>query len=83
MYAGAQGRIPVVFPRDGLRTVYVATIEKANALVNHLSREDKLGRLGLVVIDELHMLGSSRGATLEVCPPWHQHAYFCRCVSVR
>ncbi len=36
----------------------VATIEKANGLVNALLEEDSLGELSAVVVDELHMASS-------------------------
>ncbi|XP_077593834.1 helicase POLQ-like isoform X3 [Stigmatopora nigra] len=65
-YAGSRGRFPPV-NRVGRRSLYVATIEKAHALVNALIEEESLGRVGLMVVDELHMLGEgSRGALLEI-----------------
>ncbi|XP_057675710.1 helicase POLQ-like isoform X3 [Corythoichthys intestinalis] len=65
-YAGSRGRFPPV-KRRGRRSLYVATIEKAHALVNALIEEDSLRCVGLLVVDELHMLGEgSRGALLEI-----------------
>ncbi|XP_077399218.1 helicase POLQ-like isoform X2 [Vanacampus margaritifer] len=65
-YAGSKGRFPPVNRRDR-RSLYVATIEKAHALVNALVEDDRLRSVGLMVVDELHMLGEgSRGALLEI-----------------
>ncbi|KAK7084778.1 hypothetical protein SK128_001976 [Halocaridina rubra] len=65
-YAGSRGVFP---PRTGRKkhVLYVATIEKAAGLVNSLLENNRTDELGLVVADEVHMLGegSGRGATLE------------------
>lgn len=47
--------------------VAIATIEKANSLVNRLMEENDLSSLGAVIIDELHLLGdANRGYLLEL-----------------
>uniref|UniRef100_A0A5K3F6N0 POLAc domain-containing protein n=1 Tax=Mesocestoides corti TaxID=53468 RepID=A0A5K3F6N0_MESCO len=58
-----------VNPSGGLASVDVAvcTIEKANNMVNRLIEDERLSDLGLVVVDELHLISDShRGYLLEL-----------------
>lgn len=45
----------------------VCTIEKANSIVNRLLEQDKLSEIGVIVIDEIHLISDpSRGYILEL-----------------
>ncbi|KAK6741350.1 hypothetical protein RB195_009286 [Necator americanus] len=64
-YAANKGRIPPIKRRKDV-SMYIATIEKANNLLNSLIETGELDRIGLIVVDELHMIGDGcRGTIIE------------------
>lgn len=65
-YAAGQGMCPPKERRGTKNSLYIATIEKSLAVVDSLIEAGRLNEIGLVVIDELHLLGEpGRGAILE------------------
>lgn len=65
-YAAGKGTVPPK-KRRTKNSIYVATIEKGLALMDSLIDEKRADEIGLIVVDELHMIGErGRGGTLEI-----------------
>uniref|UniRef100_A0A0N4ZV25 Helicase POLQ-like n=1 Tax=Parastrongyloides trichosuri TaxID=131310 RepID=A0A0N4ZV25_PARTI len=65
-YSAGKGSIPPEKIQNGNGTIYIATIEKANILINSLISNKRINEIGLMVLDELHMIGeTSRGILIE------------------
>uniref|UniRef100_A0AAG5DNE5 DNA polymerase theta n=1 Tax=Anopheles atroparvus TaxID=41427 RepID=A0AAG5DNE5_ANOAO len=65
-YTGGKGQCP---PRRRRKknTIFVCTIEKSLLLMDSLIEAGRANEIGLIVIDELHMIGEQRrGACLEM-----------------
>ncbi len=66
-YAGLKGILPPINRLKGKNTLFICTIEKANSLMNSLIEAGRLSEVGMVVADELHMIGDGpRGAIYEM-----------------
>ncbi|KAK3932717.1 Helicase POLQ-like [Frankliniella fusca] len=66
-YAGQKGHFPPPKQRETLRTLYVATTEKASGICKFLCKDsDRRQEIGLVIFDEFHMLADgARGIVIE------------------
>lgn len=64
-YCAGKGSIPPV-KRRKKNVIYICTIEKSQILLDSLFEQGRLEEVGLIVVDELHMVGDSqRGYCLE------------------
>ncbi len=65
-FAGNRGSVPPR-QRQSKRCIYVATLEKAHGIVNSLMEAGRLHEIGLVVVDEVHIIGEVCGPTEYGC----------------
>ncbi|KAK3908538.1 Helicase POLQ-like [Frankliniella fusca] len=80
-YAGKKGRFPPPVSKNHLRTLYVASTEKANGIWKLLCKtEDRRLEIGTIVIDEIHMISQGkRGVVVEELVT--QFLYWCDSAS--
>lgn len=65
-YAGVKGSYPPNKRLMNKQTIYICTIEKGSKLIGSLIQENRIDEIGLIVIDEFHMLNEpNRGPILE------------------
>jgi POLQ-like helicase len=65
-YSGGKGTLPPR-KRPNRNAIFICTIEKALMLFDSLVENSRENEIGLVVVDELHMIGEQRrGAILEM-----------------
>uniref|UniRef100_A0A1A9WCV6 Helicase POLQ-like n=1 Tax=Glossina brevipalpis TaxID=37001 RepID=A0A1A9WCV6_9MUSC len=65
-YTAGRGKCPPIARRKR-KSIYIASIEKGSILFDSLIEVKRANEIGLVVIDELHLVGErGRGATLEI-----------------
>ncbi|XP_061402478.1 helicase POLQ-like [Musca vetustissima] len=64
-YTAGKGKCPPV-PRKKRKSIFIASIEKGAVLFDSLIEAERANEIGLVVVDELHLIGErGRGAYLE------------------
>lgn len=64
-YTAGKGRCPPA-KKWKRNSIFISSIEKAAVLFDSLIDSKRAGEIGLIVIDEMHLIGEkSRGCTLE------------------